>query len=61
MQATPLEITESIDMLRILEHGMKVKLVPTQHDTFAVDTENDRQFVEKLLVNDPLTSLYQNY
>ena len=60
MQATPLEITESIDMLRILEHGMKVKLVPTQHDTFAVDTENDRQVVEKLLVNDPVTSLYHN-
>ena len=36
---TPLEIAESIDMLRILEHGIKVKLVPTQYDTYAVDTE----------------------
>ena len=58
MQPTPLEIIESIDMLRILEHGMKVKLVPTQYDTHSVDTETDRQHVEKLLANDPVTSLY---
>ena len=60
MQPTPLEIAESIDMLRILEHGMKVKLVPTQYDTYAVDTEKDRKVVEKLLANDPVTSLYCN-
>jgi 3-deoxy-manno-octulosonate cytidylyltransferase (CMP-KDO synthetase) len=58
MQPTPLEIAESIDMLRILEHGIKVKLVPTQYDTYAVDTEKDRHVVEKLLANDPVTSLY---
>ena len=58
MQPTPLEIVESIDMLRILEQGMKVKLVPTQYDTHAVDTETDRKHVEKLLANDPVTSLY---
>jgi 3-deoxy-manno-octulosonate cytidylyltransferase (CMP-KDO synthetase) len=45
-------------MLRILEHGMKVKLVPTHYDTHAVDTEIDRKHVEKLLANDPVTSLY---
>jgi 3-deoxy-manno-octulosonate cytidylyltransferase (CMP-KDO synthetase) len=55
---TPLEIAESIDMLRILEHGMKVKLVPTRYNTHPVDTETDRQHVEKLLANDPVTSLY---
>ena len=60
MQPTPLEIAESIDMLRILEHGMKVKLVPTQYDTYAVDTEKDRHVVEKLIANDPVTSLYCN-
>ena len=58
MQPTPLEIVESIDMLRILEHGMKVRLVPTHYDTHAVDTETDRQHVENLLINDPVTSLY---
>ena len=58
MQPTPLEIVESVDMLRILEHGMNVKLVPTKYDTHAVDTETDRHHVEKLLANDPVTSLY---
>jgi 3-deoxy-manno-octulosonate cytidylyltransferase (CMP-KDO synthetase) len=58
MQPTPLEIAESIDMLRILEHGMEVRLVPTQYDTYAVDTEKDRLIVEKLLAKDSVTSLY---
>lgn len=46
---TPLEIVESIDMLRILEHGMKVHMVPTQHDTHAVDTPDDLRKVEQLM------------
>ena len=58
MQPTPWEIVESIDMLRILAHGRNVKLVPTHYDTHAVDTETDRKHVEKLLANDPVTSLY---
>lgn len=61
MSPTPLEIAESIDMLRILEHGMKVRLVPTKYNTIAVDTEMDRSSVEKLLVDDPLTSLYCDF
>ena len=46
MQPTPLEIAESVDMMRILEHGMKVKMAPTRYQTFAVDTEADRARVE---------------
>lgn len=61
MTPTPLEIAESIDMLRILEHGMKVRLVPSKYNTIAVDTETDRQTVEKLLADDPVTSLYCDY
>ena len=45
---TPLEIAESIDMNRVLEHGMKVKMVPTKHKTYAVDTKEDLNKVEKL-------------
>jgi len=41
MDPTPLEIAESVDMLRVLEHGLKVRLVPTQHATYAVDTPED--------------------
>jgi 3-deoxy-manno-octulosonate cytidylyltransferase (CMP-KDO synthetase) len=54
MHPTPLEIAESIDMLRVLENGMKVRMVPTIHNTQAVDTEEDRYRVEKMLSNDHL-------
>jgi len=41
LESTPLEIAESIDMLRVLENGRKVHLVKTPYQTFAVDTEAD--------------------
>lgn len=46
---TPLEIAESIDMMRILEHGMKVRMVKTQHNSQAVDTPDDLKKVELLM------------
>jgi 3-deoxy-manno-octulosonate cytidylyltransferase (CMP-KDO synthetase) len=46
---TPLEIAESVDMMRVLEHGHKVRMVPTQHDTHAVDNPSDLQRVEALM------------
>jgi 3-deoxy-manno-octulosonate cytidylyltransferase (CMP-KDO synthetase) len=46
---TPLEIVESVDMMRILEHGMKVHMVPTKHETYAVDTPDDLKRVERLM------------
>src|SRR3989338_2701698 len=49
MAPTPLEIAESVDLLRVLEHGMKVKMVPTHHDTQAVDTPEDLKKVERLM------------
>lgn len=48
---TPLEIIESVDMMRILEHGMKVKMVPTKHQTYPVDTKEDLVRVEKLMIS----------
>jgi len=55
---TPLEIIESIDMNRFLEHGIKVKAVPTTHRIFGVDVPKDLQVVEPLLQKDPLTKKY---
>lgn len=49
LDPTPLEIAESVDMMRVLEHGMKVLMVPTKHDTQAVDTPDDLQRVELLM------------
>ncbi len=46
---TPLEIAESVDMMRILEHGMKVRMVPTRHSSHAVDTLEDLRKVEGLM------------
>ena len=51
MQPTPLEIAESIDMLRVIENGLKVRMVPTEYSTRAVDTIEDLKLVEKLLLN----------
>ena len=55
---TPLETIESIDMLRLLEHGYKVKIVPTQSDSYSVDTPEDLEKVEKLMKKDSLLSQY---
>ena len=49
LNPTPLEIAESIDMMRVLEHGKKVKMIPTQHQTHSVDTKEDLVFVENLM------------
>jgi 3-deoxy-manno-octulosonate cytidylyltransferase (CMP-KDO synthetase) len=46
---TPLEIAESVDMMRVLEHGHQLRMVPTRHDSHAVDTPADLQLVEKLM------------
>lgn len=46
---TPLEKAESIDMLRLLEHGLKVRMVPTACASHAVDTPQDLARVEALM------------
>jgi 3-deoxy-manno-octulosonate cytidylyltransferase (CMP-KDO synthetase) len=55
---TPLERAESVDMLRALEHGFPVRMVPTRHVTYAVDTPADVPRVEALLKGDELLSRY---
>ena len=46
---TPLEIAESVDMMRVLEHGKKVKMVPTKYQTYPVDTKEDLLRVEEIM------------
>lgn len=55
---TPLEIVESVDMNRFLEHGFKIKMIPTGQPTFGVDVPADRELIEPLLKQDPLTNKY---
>ena len=55
---TPLEIHESIDMLRFIESGRKVRMVETEYETYAVDTQDDLVRVEALMASDELASKY---
>jgi 3-deoxy-manno-octulosonate cytidylyltransferase (CMP-KDO synthetase) len=58
LDPTPLEMAESIDMMRFIEHGHRVKMIETSFSTHAVDTPEDLRRVEKLLRQDPLTAKY---
>lgn len=58
LSETPLEIIESVDMMRILEHGEKVRMVPTDKRTLSVDTEGDLVRVRELMLHDPLRLTY---
>ena len=58
MQATPLEVIESIDMMRILENGGKVRMVNTEFITKAVDTKEDLDSVAAIMKKD---KLYEKY
>ncbi len=42
-----LELTEKLEQLRFLDHGIPIHVVETQHDTIGVDTEEDLKRVER--------------
>ncbi len=43
---TPIERLESVDMMRVLEHGMAVKMMMTEETVYSVDTPADAAKVE---------------
>ncbi len=49
MEPTPLEKAESIDMLRVIENGFKLRMVKTNYKSYAVDRKEDILKVEKFL------------
>lgn len=55
---TPLEIIESVDMLRVLEHGFPIHVVLHERETIGIDTPADRTRGETLLAQDPITKNY---
>jgi len=55
---TVLERTESIDMMRIIENGERVKMVMSEQETYSVDTETDLAAVELRMRSDALISSY---
>ena len=46
---SPLELTERLEQLRFLEHGIPITVVETDEPTIGVDTEADLDAVEALL------------
>ncbi len=55
---TRLERIESVDMLRALEHGFKVRMVSTLYPVVGVDTPEDLERVKKLMRKDPIFPSY---
>jgi 3-deoxy-manno-octulosonate cytidylyltransferase (CMP-KDO synthetase) len=49
MEATPLEKLEALEQLRALENGFRIKVVPVEHRSIGVDTEQDYQRVKRLI------------
>lgn len=58
LKPTALEIAESVDMMRVLEHGYKVRMVETDVSSHAVDTTADLAMVENMMRDDPLLARY---
>ena len=54
LEPTPLEITESIDMLRVIEYGYNVRMKPINLVSHPVDIKEDIYYVERLLDKDDI-------
>ena len=46
---TALERAEALEQLRALEHGIRIRVIETIHDTIGVDTLEDLERVRRLI------------
>lgn len=58
MAMMPYEIAESVELLRAVEHGIKVRAIHSRFQSISVDTEQDRVEAEAAMRNDPFYPRY---
>ena len=61
LEPTPLELQESIEMNRAIQHGYKVRMVPSPYISKSVDTNDDRIEVEQLMQDDSVYKQYKDF
>ena len=52
MEKSFLEKAESLEQLRVLEHGYKIRVAETKYQTIGVDTEEQLRMVEKIMLGE---------
>lgn len=55
MAPTPLEISESLEQLRVLENGYRIKVLETPYKIVGVDTKEDLERVRKIVKEGKIT------
>jgi 3-deoxy-manno-octulosonate cytidylyltransferase (CMP-KDO synthetase) len=58
LQQTQLEQAESIDLIRALEHGYNIRAVEVKRDVYQLDTPEDHEVVNKMMIDDELYDMY---
>jgi 3-deoxy-manno-octulosonate cytidylyltransferase (CMP-KDO synthetase) len=53
MEPSPLELIEGLEQLRALENGFDIRVVPVEHRSISVDTEQDYERVKRLIEEIP--------
>ncbi|HVF88737.1 MAG TPA: 3-deoxy-manno-octulosonate cytidylyltransferase [Blastocatellia bacterium] len=54
MEPSPLERLESLEQLRALENGYRIRVVRVEHRSIGVDTEQDYELVKRFIEERPL-------
>lgn len=59
LKPTPLECAESVDMLRLIQNGVPVRMVLSKGVSVGVDTPEGLDLVVEQMPNDPVYALYR--